>query len=139
MVWSRRYKKKEKIIELVKDSIVKKNPDAIIKIMANVLKEYPKGVFLFGTKDAETGTAVALIESKSKIKILDKISVNLYAGKSLTSNNWKSGIGIEKKILKVADIFDVGIGAYVTRNVKDMFSKKTKTNYSIGFSLTGRF
>ena len=80
-----------------------------------------------------------MIESKSDIKILDKISVNVYAGKSLTSSNWKAGIGIEKKIVDIGKIFSVGAGVYATRNVKDFFSKETKTNYSIGLSLTGKF
>ncbi len=106
--------------------------------MANALKKYPKAVFLFGSNDVETGTAVSLIETKSDIKILDKISINVYAGKSLKSDSWKAGIGIEKEIVGLK-MFSIGGGYYMTKEVKNMFNGKSPINHSIGFSISGKF
>lgn len=94
---------------------------------------------MFGTNDIETGTALALIETKSKLKILDKISVNVYAGKSLKSSNWKAGIGIEKELFNINNIISIGAGYWMTKSVKNMFNSKFPINHSIGLSLTGRF
>ncbi len=111
----------------------------MIKIIAGVLKENLKAVFLFGTEGAETGTAVALIETKFDLKIIDKISVNVYAGKHLSSGNWRAGVGIEKDIFDISNLFSIGGGVYFTRDIKDMFSKESPTNIAIGLSLSGRF
>lgn len=80
-----------------------------------------------------------MLETDSDLKIIDKISVNLYAGKSLSSGNWKAGIGIEKELFNIAHLFSIGGGVYFTRDVRDMFNKKSPTNIAVGLSLTGRF
>lgn len=111
----------------------------MIKIIAGVLKKHLKAVFLFGIEGAETGTAVAFIETDSDLKIIDKISVNVYAGKSLSSGNWRAGIGIEKEIFNLSNLFSIGGGVYFTREIREMFNKKSPTNIAIGLSLSGRF
>ncbi len=83
---------------------------------------------------------MSLIETDlPDLKILDKISVNLYAGKSLKSSNWKAGIGIERELININDLFSIGMGGYVTKGVKEMFNPKAPINYSVGLSLTGKF
>lgn len=136
----RHYKKKViNLIDKITKAIAGRNPEAVIKIAASIFEEYPKAVILFGTEDIETGTAVALVETKSKFKLLDKISVNVYVGKSLKSSDWKAGIGIEKELFNINNIISIGGGYYITKEIKTMFGSGSKINHSIGLSLTGKF
>ena len=97
---------------------------------------------LFGESGVKVGTAIGLIESKSSIKILDKISVNVAGVKNLSTDDVHFGIGIEKNILNIGNVFDIGAGVYMTKSVKDMFSADTWATlpeFNVGISGTWRF
>ncbi len=85
------------------------------------------------------GTAVALYETESKIKILDGISVNAYAGKELIfGDDATVGLGIEKEIVNVNDLIKVGAGVYATKKLKNIFDGK-RPNFNVSLSGTFRF
>jgi len=86
----------------------------------------------------ETGTAVSILTTKSKLKVLDSINVNLYGGKNLKTKNFTIGAGVEKEI-NVNELFKVGVGLYGSRSVKDFFNLDIPTNWSVGISGTLRF
>ncbi len=87
----------------------------------------------------EVGTAVALYETESKIKILDGISINAYAGKEVVFNdNSTVGLGIEKEIINIHDIVNVGAGVYATKRLKDLFDGN-RPNFNVGISGTIKF
>jgi hypothetical protein len=120
-------------------AISNNDPKRFIDIACRVFKKYPKAVILFGLEDIQTGTAFSLLESKSDLKIFDKISLNVYAGKSLTTDVWKAGIGIEKELININDLVSIGGGYYMTKSVNEMLDMKAMIDHSVGLSFTGKF
>ena len=105
-----------------------------MRLAAKLLNKNLKGVILYGTDGIKTGLALSLYETKSKIKILDGVSLNVFSG-----NDYNVGLGIEKKVIDVNKIFNVGVGVYATRPVNNFFNKNTKTSLNIGLSGTWKF
>lgn len=95
-------------------------------------------MLLLGTKGKETGTAIALFETKSKKKYLDKISLNAFVGKNLESKEITAGLVVEKEIFSIKNIFGVGLGIGATKEVKKLFDKSSP-NYSLALSTSYKF
>jgi hypothetical protein len=118
--------------------VQKKDAESILKLTAKILKKNTKGVVMYGTAGFQSGTAVVMYETESKNKILDSISLNAYAG---TDWNREShlGIGIEKKILTIKNVVDIGGGVYATRKVKHFFDKNKGMDFNIALSGQWKF
>lgn len=69
---------------------------------------------------------------------MDAVSFNLYAGKSLHDYESKIGIGIEKNIININDLVDIGLGMYATKDT-DKLLDNVRPDVSIGVSGTLRF
>lgn len=80
-----------------------------------------------------------MVESgKSKIKVLNGISVNVYGGENLKTKSATAGIGIEKKVIDFRDLIKVGIGAYATKDLEKMLDW-SRPDISFGASFTMKF
>jgi len=113
-----------------------------MKVIAALLKTNPKGVVLFGEDGVDVGTAIALVESKSKHKVLDKWSVNAFAGNNINRDKVTLGVGIEKHIVDIKDTIRIGAGIYATKDARDflyMQGLKKMPNVKVGISGTWRF
>lgn len=119
-------------------AVAEKNPRKAIRRIARILKKHPKAVLLFGKAGVQIGSAIALVETKSKIKVIDGISVNVYGGKELKTKKTTIGIGVEKNLIDVNDLIKIGMGFYATERVDELMYLK-RPDFSIGVSGTLRF
>ena len=111
-------------------------------MVAALLNRNPKGVVLFGEDGVDVGTAVALVESNSKHKVLDKWSLNGFAGSNLNRDKVTLGIGIEKHVVDIKDAVRIGVGVYATKDARDFLylqGLKKLPNVKLGISGTWRF
>lgn len=112
-----------------------------MKVVGAVLGKRPKAAVLLGTKGAETGIAISLVESKSKKKVLDGWTVDVFGGTRLKSKQATVGLGVTKKIFD-NEVISLGAGLFVTkplRNFLDMNSFKSGKDLNFAVGITGRF
>ena len=111
----------------------------MIKTVAKALGKNVKGIVLFGKSGLAVGTGIGIVESKSKIKILDKISIDVFGGKNLKTNKVIAGVGVMKKLVNIKDLIDVGAGVFATKPVADFLNMKVRPDFSVGISGSWKF